>query len=67
MADYTSIWYETHVAGLPTPGFEEWWLGWYGLVTDYVQTTDGEMNTYDAVEDYFVRKAFAWHGWNARG
>ena len=36
--------------------FESWWLSFYGKPDDYGDE-----------DEYWIRKAFAWYGWFARG
>jgi hypothetical protein len=47
-------WYRDHVKET-SPAFEAWWREFYGSPGDYAHDVD----------EYYVRKAFAWHGWNA--
>ena len=52
-------WFERCIAHKLTPEFKRWWVGFYGL-----PLTLGDD---DDAHEYWVRCAFAWHGWNARG
>ncbi len=52
------VWFEQyHAESWKDAQFQAWWLEFYGEPTDYSP---------DAieVEEYWVRKAFAWMGWN---
>ena len=49
-------WYKQHKEGKESPEFESWWKDYYGEPEDYADP-----------DEYWVRKAFALEGWNARG
>lgn len=57
--------YETFIKPVITEEFERWWLGFYGPPENYVYEHEPEYMTDDAMNEYYIRKTFAWHGWSA--
>lgn len=55
-------WYEKKHRKNETPEFVGWFEGkeMYGVESDY-------SNEEDAIQEYWIRRAFALMGWNARG
>jgi hypothetical protein len=50
-------WFEREHAPHLTQDFKDWWVGFYGPPTDCL--------TLDDTDEYWVRCAFAWMGWEA--
>lgn len=59
-------WYNKHIAPHVTPDFCDWWQTFYGPEEHYTATDTIGMPQDEARNEYFLRKGFAWHGWNAR-
>lgn len=57
---HSDPWFAKHHADSITDDFKAWWLDFYGPPTQYVGNP-WELKT------YWVRCAFAWHGWKGRG
>ena len=53
MSEVRSVWYDTNIKET-SPEFEDWWERFYGAVDQYLDP-----------EEYWIRKAFAWYGWEA--
>lgn len=52
-------WFSQHHANDLTEKFKAWWLEFYG-------TPDAYHNDPEERHEYWVRCAFAWHGWQAK-
>ena len=52
-------WFVYHFADKLTEDFKAWWADFYGPPDQHPETPDKQ-------DEYWVRCAFAWHGWNAR-
>jgi len=55
----TDSWFASHLADKLTEDFKAWWVEFYGRPEQYEGAPDEQ-------DEYWVRCAFAWHGWNAR-
>jgi len=58
----TKGWYDEKIAPVVTNEFESWWLVFYGPI----EKEELDAGDTEAEADYYIRKAFAWHGWKGR-
>ena len=52
------LWFSKNFSDKITKEFITWWCSVYGRPEDYVEEEDEQ-------HEYWVRCAFAWHGWTA--
>lgn len=53
--------------GNTTPAFEAWWLGGYGAppALEPAGPSGNRAISRDELDEYWIKKGFAWHGWAA--
>ena len=63
----TKEWYDEKIAPDVTDEFESWWLEFYGpIVAGFFEDEELDVGSTEVEASYYIRKAFAWHGWNGR-